>query len=266
MRFNSAVFPLTCCFALSGCATQPIYVPLPASHPASPWACESPMPPQSGTLAINKSEMVPPHPDWQIPGMRDNELHGHAAGEPTTMDMMGHGMMMKGGHGAMGAGHAPGMIKMSAPPDKVDYAPVGAHHPGGPEPAEHKPEMHLDHTDPERRRAGYKAAPIAPPMDMDMKQGMDGMDMKKGMYMDETPAETKKAVNRPTTPSDTPTPSEHEAMGHSPAGAAPAPAETPAPPTPAETHAPPTPADTPIPPASPAPADMPAMDHSQHAM
>lgn len=243
MRFNSAVFPLTCCVALSGCATQPIYVPLPASHPASPWACESPMPPQSGTLAINKSEMVPPHPDWQIPGMRDNELHGHAAGAPTSMDMMGHGMMMNGGHGAMGKANPPGMIKMSAPPDKVDYAPVGAVHPGGSEPNEHKPEAHLDHTDPERRKAGYEAAPIAPPMGMDTK-GMEGMDMEQGTDMDKAPAEIKKGPDTP------PTPSEHEAMGHSPA----------------ETHAPPTPADTPIPPSSPAPADMPAMDHSKHAM
>lgn len=196
------------------------------------------MPAQSTTLKIHRSSMVPPHPDWQIPGMRENELHGNASGQPSAMDMMGNGHMM-GGHGdtnggGHGSGHggkkAPGMVKMSAPRHQVDYAPEGAVHPSGVEPDEHKPEMHLDHTDPKRRKAGYQAAPIAPPADahgMDHSQhdmsGSDksssgdskkendaksddhaGMDHGAANHSDDkkTPAETPKPESAPGSHSD----------------------------------------------------------------
>lgn len=261
MHCNCGYLLACCCVTFFGCATQPIFVPLPTSHPASPWAYESPVPAQSGTLTINSGEQVPPNPDWQIPGMRDNEMHGHAAGPPDAMDMMGHGHMMPGGddgamsghgsmmshgdHGSMsGGGHAPGMVKMSAPPDEVDYAPEGAVHPAGPEPDEHKPELHLDHTDPARRDAGYKAAPIAPPADHGAQHD-DG-----GMHENHTMPEPKKQDEgaAPATKDQIKEPAEmnheamdHEAMGHEtmghdsnhgehpPAKATPTPQPTPSP-------------------------------------
>lgn len=177
VKFPLWAVPCASAFLLVACAAQPVFVPLSPTHPASPWACESPMAPRSNTLAINSSEIVPPHPDWQIAGMRDNELHGHAAGQPNAMDMMGHGHMMM--HGGGKSQKAPGMIKMSAPADKVDYVPKNAKDPKGPEPAEHQPESHLDHTDPDRKAAGYVAAPIAPPMDH-----MSGMDHKNMDHKD----------------------------------------------------------------------------------
>lgn len=220
MNCSSSNAFLACGFlAITGCASQPIYVPLPTSHPASPWAWESPVPAQSGTLAIHKSDMVPPHPDWQIPGMRDNELHGHAAGSPTAMDKMGHGhMMMKNGHGEMGADHAPGMVKMEAPRHHVDYTPEGAVHPGGREPKEHEPERHLDHTEPRRHdTAPYQAAPVAPPMDHSAHD-RHRMPQPKKQEREESSDAEQSAVH------------DHQAMDHSahetPSDAAPEPSET----------------------------------------
>lgn len=254
MHCSFEILLACCCVTFFGCSAQPVFVPLSPSHPASPWACESPVSPPSGTLAINKGDMVPPHPDWEIPGMRDNEMHGHAAGQPTAMDMMGHGHMMMGGeHGAMegghgsmhGGAHAPGMVKMSAPPDKVDYAPEGAVHPAGQEPDEHEPEMHLDHTDPQRRNAGFKAAPIAPAMEHGAGHaGHEGHEMPghKKSAPRKTPA-TKEAKPAKAAEMD------HEAMGHTMDHGEQAPAESG-----------PEPKSTPAPEPTPAPA----MDHSNH--
>lgn len=179
-RISDFFLFISCSLILAGCAAQPIFVPLPPTHPASPWACETPIRAQSNTLAIHKSEMMPSQPDWEIPGMRDNEFHAHAAGKPSPMDMMGHGhMMMHGDHGDnSGPMNEPGMVKMSAPTDTVDYAPEGAIHPNGPVPAEHQPEAHLDHV--KERAVGYKTAPVAPPMDHSkMNHNMNGMDHMK---------------------------------------------------------------------------------------
>lgn len=247
---NSENLLLTSCLVLAGCAAQPIYVPLPTSHPASPWACESPVPAQSSTLMIRQNDQVPPHPDWQIPGMRDNELHRHAAGRPSSMDMMGHGHMMGGEDGAAMEGHGghggsnppPGMVKMSAPKDKVDYTPKDAYHPSGREPKEHDPERHLDHTDPARRKAGFKAAPVAPPMKHDEEkdgetQGHEGHQMPA----DTGPEPAKEAA---TPEKKEAAPIDHEAMGHT----------QPSEPSGEKQEEKPAPADTPAP----------AMDHSNH--
>ncbi|PKO20112.1 hypothetical protein CVU37_01200 [candidate division BRC1 bacterium HGW-BRC1-1] len=176
-----------CPLLLIACATQPIYVPLSPSHPASPWACETPQPPPSTTLAIHKSEIVPANPDWQIAGIRDNEFHGHAAGQPSTMDMMGQGHMMMDSSSPAKKTKAPGMIKMSAPADKVDYTPQNAESPQATSPAEHEPERHLDHAAPDRKETGYQAAPIAPPMDQ-----MGNMDHMNHMAPEKAPASEMK--------------------------------------------------------------------------
>lgn len=266
MRCNFEVLLACCCVTLFGCSAQPVFVPLPTTHPASPWACESPVAVRSDTLSINKGEKVPPHPDWQIPGMRDDELHGHAAGQPSAMDMMGHGHMMMGGaHGAMSGGehgsmdggdHAPGMVKMSAPPGKVDYAPEGAVHPSGAEPHEHEPEMHLDHTDPQRRKAGFKAAPLAPPMQQGESEtgheGHEGHESPepskdheghKGHEMPKKDSVNHEAPAAKDTKTDKAAPMDHEAMGHIMDQGESVPAK-----------------ETPKPEATPPPA----MDHSNH--
>lgn len=146
---------------IAGCTFQPTYVPLPPTHPASPYAMESPIAPRSSTLTIRTDSLVPPQPDWQIPGMRTDEFQGKAAGQmPTKMQHgMDDGAMQHGDHRT----HVPGMVKMEAPPDVVDYAPAQIQHTrSAPAPKEHEPEVHLEHTDPARREAQPQQAPIAP--------------------------------------------------------------------------------------------------------
>ena len=159
------LFLFTVCLVV-GCSHGPVYVPLPPSHPASVCAPESPIEPRSSTLRLTPGSPLSPNPDWQKPGLRANERHGHAAGPvdhsmPGMSMHMSHDQEMKSPPQSM-----PGMIKFEAPADVVDYAPTGT--PSTPKKnqpiaVEDLPEVHLDHTDPARREAPTSQAPIAPP-------------------------------------------------------------------------------------------------------
>ena len=159
------IFMITVC-SVVGCSHGPIYVPLPPSHPASVCAPESPIEPRSSTLRLTPGSPLSPNPDWQKPGIRADERHGHAAGPidhsmPGMSMPMSHGQKMKTPSQPMS-----GMIKFEAPANVVDYAPASTHNGHSktqPTAVEDLPEVHLDHTDPARREAPTSQAPIAPP-------------------------------------------------------------------------------------------------------
>lgn len=204
-----------CSLLLAACATQPIYVPLSPCHPASPCAPESAVLPPSGTLAVHAREMMPPYPDWQIPGIRDSERHEHAAG-PFPM----HGVPMMD-HPEPGG--PPGMVKMEAPEQVVDYAPADGAPPRAPAAAgldEHEPERHLEHTSRERREAPTSQAPIAPPKQKRMSP-MPAMEGHEGHGVPATPS-GHEGHGAAATPSQAPAPEPSSAP------AAPSPAAAPA--------------------------------------
>jgi hypothetical protein len=191
---------------LVACSAQPIFDPLAPSHPASPYAMESPMHGQSTTLAMHSGEKMPAHADRQVAGVQDNETNDQAAGPAPDATMggmdMDHGAM---GHGAMNMDmgtKTPEKIKTEAPQQQVDYTPAGAEPATSGTAMGHRPENQLD-SGGKAKSTSKSGATLKPQVhDMHGMQDMEGMEgMREMDQMHPNSSSAPKNANDKTTSS-----------------------------------------------------------------